>query len=185
VSRAINWSAIKKAFEKGSNSNVSIGKIYGVTEAAIRKRAKKESWQKTNFKMSSSSSSTAKDRFLFIDDFASKQFDNLKSKLGEQITIVDEPLLIALCNQYSRYSRLEERVKLEGETIISTKGIPYLNPTFNALQSSIKTLVTLSKEFGMTIASRKKAGVKLKDNSKTKNSIFNLVDMFRMEDFNI
>jgi len=183
VSKVINWQAIKKAYEKGNNSNVSIGKIYGVTEAAIRKRAKKELWKKVDLK--TSSSTTTKEKFLFIDDFASQQFENIKSKLGEQITIVDEPLLIALCNQYSRYSRLEERVDLEGETIISTKGIPYLNPTFNALQSSIKTLATLSKEFGMTIASRKRAGVKLEDNSKKENSIFNIVNIAGMEDFDI
>lgn len=40
----IDWSAIEKDFRFGSMSNVALGEWYGVSESAIRKRAKQGGW---------------------------------------------------------------------------------------------------------------------------------------------
>lgn len=42
-----DWSAIRAAFEAGDDSSRSIAKAFGVTEGAIRKRAKTENWKRT------------------------------------------------------------------------------------------------------------------------------------------
>lgn len=44
--KKIDWESIAKEYRAGQLSNVEIGKNYGVTEGAIRKRAKKDGWQK-------------------------------------------------------------------------------------------------------------------------------------------
>ena len=41
-----DWEAIHAEYRAGQLSNVMLGKKYGVTEGAIRKRAKAEGWQK-------------------------------------------------------------------------------------------------------------------------------------------
>ncbi|MCO7556187.1 hypothetical protein [Metapseudomonas otitidis] len=43
---APDWDAIHAEYRAGQLSNVMLGKKYGVTEGAIRKRAKAEGWQK-------------------------------------------------------------------------------------------------------------------------------------------
>jgi len=111
---------------------------------------------------------------FFINENSEKKFNETKTRLGDQLSVIDESLLLALCNQYARYVELEKKVMKEGETTISTKGIPYLNPTYTALLSSIKALTSLSKEFGLTIASRKRAGVTLTQADKAK-SLFDLI----------
>ena len=122
-----------------------------------------------------------KNELFFINANAENKFNETKIKLGDQLSVIDESLLLALCNQYARYVALEEKVSVEGETIVSKNGVPYLNPTYTALLSSIKALTSLSKEFGLTIASRKRAGVTLIQ-ATNKKSLFDLVSSFNKED---
>ena len=46
ASKNIDWEAIYREYRAGQLSNVEIGKQYGVSEGAIRKKAKIENWQK-------------------------------------------------------------------------------------------------------------------------------------------
>jgi len=178
-SKDIDWETIKKVYETEQISNVALAAAHNITESAIRRRAKKEGWKKFETKkphpynVIKEKNHTDENGNFFIDNEAKKQFKSLKNRLGDQITAVDEPLLVALCNQNSRYKTLEKRVIKEGEVTISSKGVPYLNPTYNALQSTLKTMATLSKEFGLTIASRKRVGVSTSVDDK--GGLFDLI----------
>ncbi len=44
--RQIDWVGIEKEYRAGQLSNVEIGKQFGVSEGAIRKKAKKNGWEK-------------------------------------------------------------------------------------------------------------------------------------------
>jgi len=44
--KIIDWEAIEREFRAGQLSNIEIGKNYGVSEGAIRKRAKRDNWKK-------------------------------------------------------------------------------------------------------------------------------------------
>ena len=44
--KTIDWESIEKEFRAGQLSNVEIGKRHGVSEGAIRKKAKKFGWKK-------------------------------------------------------------------------------------------------------------------------------------------
>ena len=46
MARQPNWEAIRTAFEAGDTSIRKIAEKYGVTDGAIRKRAKKDGWQR-------------------------------------------------------------------------------------------------------------------------------------------
>lgn len=45
-SKQIDWAGINKEYRAGQLSNVEIGKRFGVSEGGIRRRAKKEGWNK-------------------------------------------------------------------------------------------------------------------------------------------
>ena len=45
--KQFDWEAIEREYRAGQLSNVEIGKRFGCSEAAIRKRAKRDGWKKT------------------------------------------------------------------------------------------------------------------------------------------
>ena len=173
MKKFINWENIKIEYETGKYPNTAIADKYGITESAIRKKAKAEEWEKP---LKDKTSAKRRKKSHLNGDIAKEKFEDIKEELGTQMSSLDNPLLVALCNQYERYVNLEKRVINEGEVIISPRtGASYLNPTYNALQSSLKTLATLSKEFGLTVASRKRVGVEIANKDDEKDSIFNIM----------
>lgn len=167
--------AIREAVEAGEQTRTEIAAEYGISEGYVRKLIKQYGWHDPR-KRNGTKPSTKKETFddALADEFARRKFNLIKSELGDQLLPIDEPLIVALANQYSRYVRLEGEVEEEGVTIISKKGLPYLNPKYNALQGAIKSLTTISKEFGLTIASRKRAGVSGSNREEDKGGIFAL-----------
>lgn len=168
---------IREAVEKGEQSKTEIAAIFGVSEGYIRKLIKQHGWNDPKKRTSTKAGTNGKtNQSAFegqlIDEFAKNKFNLIKKELKDQITPIDEPLLVALANQYSRYVKLEGEVDREGITIISKKGLPYLNPKYNALQGAIKSMATLSKEFGLSIASRKRTGVKVGGDDSERNTMF-------------
>jgi len=110
----------------------------------------------------------------FINAKAKAEFEKIRENLGDKITIVDEPILIILANQYALYLELQETVQKEGVVLYNDKGrASFINPNQNALQSIIKNISSISKEFGLTLASRKRQKINL-DREDKENSIFDL-----------
>lgn len=113
---------------------------------------------------------------MFISKVAKERYDLTKEKMGEELTIIDDHILIPLVNMYSRMIELEAIVLKEGVTIVSPRtGAPYANPNYNALLAATKSVASLGKELGLTVTSRKRAGVRPQGNEK-KESIFDLVN---------
>lgn len=158
---------LKADVEDGSLSRAKLAEMYGCSESNIRKLIKKHGWKDPRKRAGANGANDD-----LIDATAAKKFEEIKAELGDQITKSDEMLLSALSNQFSRYVRLEREVMKEGEVVISAKGSPYLNPKYNALQSAAKTLTTLGKEFGLSIASRKRVGIQPETRKEDNEGIF-------------
>jgi P27 family predicted phage terminase small subunit len=171
----MNLEQVKIDVESGALSNVKVAKLHGCSEAHIRNLIKKHGWNSPRIRSNDNShiKPTLAMQGDLIDIIAVRKFEEIKEELKEYLTKSDEMLLITLANNYSRYIKLEQEVAKEGEVIISQKGAPYLNPRFNALQSAAKTLTTLGKEFGLSIASRKRAKIDRKD-EEDGDSLFNM-----------
>jgi len=145
---------------------------YDINRGYITRLAKKYNWKIANKK---TEVNTLK---YLLDNVAVDKFNQMKTILKDQITIIDEPILMILANQYSTYVSLQEKIKTEGIVLYNDKGRPsFINPTYNAMQSVIKTLTTISKEFGLTIASRRRNKINLDDGSKKESSIFDIPDI--------
>ncbi|MEN4053282.1 phage terminase small subunit P27 family [Sulfurimonas sp. NWX79] len=177
---------LKIDVESGAFSNVKLAKIHGCSESHIRNLTSRHGWnnpRKRN-KHNSHDEVTPGMHGDLIDMVAVRKFEEIKREREGYLTKADETLLITLANQFARYIRLEKEVLKEGEVIISQKGAPYLNPKFNALQSAAKMLATLGKEFGLSIASRKRANIENKE-VDDKESMFNIMEAIQDIDVDV
>ncbi len=168
---------LKIDIESGAFSNVKLAKIHGCSESHIRNLTMRHGWDNPRKRNKNNSHNDSSPTIYgdLIDIVAVRKFEEIKKERERYLTKADETLLVTLANQYARYIRLEKEVLKEGEVIISQKGAPYLNPKFNALQSAAKMLATLGKEFGLSIASRKRANIDLgSSNDETEESLFSL-----------
>ena len=151
MSSKYDWKEIEKDYNKGLTYD-DISQRYGVSKSQISKQAKARGWE--------SRKETLENVSVHLNDnVALELYKQIKYELGEQLTIVDDPLLSVLSNQYSRYVRLEKIVQDEGEVITSPKGGQYLSPNYTALLSSIKQLSTIAKDFGLTLKARKSSHI--------------------------
>ena len=157
MTKKYDWESIEEDILAGNLSFPKIAEKHGIDRSYLHKQVKKR-----NLKRGKSTKVHIVDLIegAFISEFARDRYYLTKEKMGDEWTIIDDNILIPLCNQYARVIELEKIVQVEGVTIISSKtGAPYANPNYNALQGSIKTVASLGKELALTVASRKRAGI--------------------------
>lgn len=171
----IDWSSGKFASENALASH------YGVSRQGISKKAKKEEWgdfvplsKKAPVTTNSGSVTNPHDQIL--GGIALRKIEELKKELGENYSHVDEPLIVCYAKAYERYIDLEVQMSTQDVVSTSTKGGKYLNPLFNAIQMTQKTLVTIGGQLGLSIYSRKKMGMKLGEETDKGGSLFDFAN---------
>ena len=178
-----DWIAIKYEFENTKISMRKLAEKYKTNAMAISRCAKDEKWCK--FDPIAVAKDASKDREAkaitehraLLSAVGVRKVKEIIEELGEHYNSVDEPLIIAYAMQYQRLIKLEVEVQLEGETVMSPKsGAEYLNPKFTALQSVTSNLSKLGDKLGLSIASRKRIGIRLGKIDENTNSLFSLVD---------
>jgi len=175
----IEWSSIKLAVEGSSASIRSIAKKYGISHTIINKKIKNGEFKRYVPVVGVSKNSMEKQRAHepILGNTALRKIEELKLELGKHYSNVDEPLIVMYAKSYERYIELEMDIAVEGVTSVSPKtGATYINPTFNVLQMTQKTLVTIANQLGLSMISRKNLGLKLNNNDKDELSIFDFVD---------
>lgn len=165
--RIIDWENIRIDWSGGKfASENALASHYAVSRQGISKKSKKEEWgdfvplSKTH-QVTTGSSSVTNPHDQILGSIAMRKIEELKKELGENYSHVDEPLIVCYAKAYERYIDLEVQMSSEDVVSTSTKGGKYLNPLFNAIQMTQKTLVTIGGQLGLSIYSRKKMGLKL------------------------
>ncbi|MHB8100380.1 MAG: P27 family phage terminase small subunit [Sulfuricurvum sp.] len=181
--RIIDWDNIKIDWlgTKFASEN-ALALHYAVSRQGISKKAKKEEWgdfvplsKKAPVTTNSCSVTNPHDQIL--GGIALRKIEELKKELGENYSHVDEPLIVCYAKAYERYIDLE--VQMSTQDVVSTSsktGAQYLNPLFNAIQMTQKTLVTIGGQLGLSIYSRKKMGMKLGEESDKGGSLFDFAN---------
>jgi len=85
------------------------------------------------------------------------QFWNKAGKYLADLRIVapvDQMAFALLCETFADYLRYRDKVKLEGEIVMSPNGMPCQNPFVALKNKSRQDLVKLVREFGMTPCAR-------------------------------
>jgi len=180
--RIIDWENIKIDWlgAKFASEN-ALASHYGVSRQGISKKAKKEEWgnfvplsKKAPVTTTSDGVTNPHDKILGA--IAMRKIEELKKELGENYSHVDEPLIVCYAKAYERYIDLEVQMSLQEVVSTSTKGGKYLNPLFNAIQMTQKTLVTIGGQLGLSIYSRKKMGLKLGEETDKGGGLFDFAD---------
>lgn len=182
ATKTIDWENIRIDWSGGKfASENALASHYGVSRQGISKKAKKEEWgdfvplsKKSQVTTTSDGVTNPHDKILGA--IAMRKIEELKKELGENYSHVDEPLIVCYAKAYERYIDLEVQMSLQEVVSTSTKGGKYLNPLFNAIQMTQKTLVTIGGQLGLSIYSRKKMGIKLGEESDKGGSLFDFAD---------
>lgn len=182
ATRTIDWDNIKIDWlsAKFASEN-ALASHYGVSRQGISKKAKKEEWgdfvplsKKAPVTTTPNSVTNPHDKILGA--IAMRKIEELKKELGENYSHVDEPLIVCYAKAYERYIDLEVQMSTQDVVSTSTKGGKYLNPLFNAIQMTQKTLVTIGGQLGLSIYSRKKMGLKLGEETDKGGGLFDFAD---------
>jgi P27 family predicted phage terminase small subunit len=182
ATKIIDWESIHKDWSGGKfASENALASHYGVSRQGISKKAKKEQWgdfvplsKKAPVATNSGSVTNPHDQIL--GGIALRKIEELKKELGENYSHVDEPLIVCYAKAYERYIDLEVQMSTQDVVSTSTKGGKYLNPLFNAIQMTQKTLVTIGGQLGLSIYSRKKMGMKLGEETDKGGSLFDFAN---------
>lgn len=183
ATKTIDWENIRIDWSGGKfASENALASHYGVSRQGISKKAKKEEWgdfvslsKKAPVTTVTGSVTNPHDQIL--GGIALRKIDELKQELGDNYSHVDEPLIVCYAKTYERYIDLEMQMLSQDVVSVSKKtGSEYLNPLFNAIQMTQKTLVTIGNQLGLSIYSRKKMGIKLGEESDKGGSLFDFAD---------
>lgn len=183
-----NWEAVEKQVSGTSKSVRAIAKEFGMSHTKLNKKIKEEGWTRyvPAVSVSSSDVENVSPHVEILGKTALRKIEEIKHELGTNYSNLDEPLIVMYAKSYEHYIKLEGKLAIEGYTIMSLKtGGRYLNPTFSALQSVQKTLVTIANQLGLSMISRKTLGLKLGDGKPKEESLFEYVDRISNEMSNI
>ncbi len=174
----LDWDAIQVEIEGSSKSIRAIAKEYGTSHTTINKKIEKEKWKRyvPPVSVSTSDVEQLKPHAVILGKVALRKIEELKKELGKNYSNVDEPLIVMYAKSYERYIELELKLLNEGYLSYSPKtGAAYINPTFNCLQMTQKTLVTIANQLGFSMISRKQLGLKLGSEVSDEPSIFDFI----------
>jgi len=168
---------IKKAREKYENELVSFrgiarefGKYHGYWSAI----AKKEGWEKYTppTTQALTSAQEAEEQIRAIKEYggaeeldikkllsptAMRKIREICTELGDMYSSLDEQMIMTYALAYQRSLKLESIVQEKGEILYSAeKGTPYFSPYYAALLASNKEMIQIARDFGMSVASRKR-----------------------------
>lgn len=177
----IDWERLENDYIAGNfTTKAAMAKHYGCSPTAINKKAKKDGWPE--YEPSSGVlaevliKKLTKPHEKILGSIAMRKIEELKKELGDNYSHVDEPLIVCYAKAYERYIELEVQMSLQEVVSTSTKGGKYLNPLFNAIQMTQKTLVTIGGQLGLSIYSRKRMGMKLGEENDKGGGLFDFAD---------
>lgn len=155
---------------------------HSISRNGLVKKSKKDVWPEFMALVKTSSvtivtSGGTNPHEQILGGIALRKIDELKKELGENYSHIDEPLIVCYAKTYERYIDLEIQMSTQEVVSISRKtGSEYLNPLFNAIQMTQKTLVTIGNQLGLSIYSRKRMGIKLGEDSEKGGSLFDFAN---------
>ena len=99
----------------------------------------------------------------WLDDMARNEWSRCIAEL-ESVNIlqrVDMAVLATYCQAYSDVARLTIKVRIDGETLISNSGNPYMNPDFNILSAAYARMERSSAKLGFSPSDRARLNLPL------------------------
>ena len=165
----------KWEFENKKISLVKIAEKYGRNSMYWSRLSRELGWIK--YEIVNDESLVTKDKnaegqktkaeVVFVDPHniltvvAARKVNEVMEELGDNYSPMDEPLIMAYGVLYQEFLRLASLVSIEGDLVENDKGVTYTNPRYNNFLAIIERMAKLGDRFGMSVVSRKRAGIML------------------------
>ena len=169
--KKIDWEPIREAYENNTISNPELAKTFSVSATAIRTRAKSEKWERFD-------GSSIRDQELvttkpIIQRLALRKIKEITEELADNYSPVDEPLIIIYAQNYQAWVELSFKLQQQEYIIEGARGNMIINPLFKMVKDVEKMLLQYAQQLGLSIASRKRIGMKMGESHQTA-SLFDL-----------
>lgn len=134
----MKYREIREEYETTMTSYAKLSKKYNVSAKTIERTAKKEEWIK---KKSDTPTATTADHT-----------DAIREKEERLHTLYDKSDILAefeaeiLMDSYAKFKELQEEVRIEGRMLTGSKGTPFLNPKYTAMQMEKANILKITKQ---------------------------------------
>ena len=165
----MSYQTIKAEYETTKTSFKKLSDKHKIHYKQIERIAKKEGWVKFNPKKITTP--TKATHLIPTSQPIEEIEEDIKTLLKAYHQPIDNILIMTYIDSYQSFIQLQEELKNEGRFILSSKGSPYMNPKYSALQMEKMNLIKIGKELGVTLSSRLRLKLDLEE-IETFSSIF-------------
>jgi P27 family predicted phage terminase small subunit len=164
MAKGIDWDFIRIEYEETTKSIRLIATENAITHGAIQRRAKKENWSRGSLDVINDKSLTKASNPI-LKRHALRKIEEIKNELGDNYSVLDEPLVIAFALNYQKWIATQEILLEENSIEVSSKGSLYISPYENLAKMYENSFIKIAGQIGLSLASRKRIGVSTKSDS--------------------
>lgn len=176
MAKDIDWDFIRTEYEETTKSVRLIARENNITHGAIQRAAKlnkDDIWVKFNPKSVVNDKALVVSKNPILKKVALRKIKEIKEALGDDLSPLDEPLIVIFAKAYENWIEFQLEIEEEGAIAISSKGSEYISALKSLSKMEEKTLTTISNQLGLSISSRKRIGMSTKSD-QSESSLFDL-----------
>jgi len=180
MAKGIDWDLIRSEYEETPKSERLIAEEHGIAHGTIQTRRRKDKkagdeWIRKNHVDIVKDKALINSRKPILNQTGLRKIEEIKLELGENYSVLDEPLVIAFALNYQKW--VDVQYELVGKSSIaeSSKGTEYISPYESLAKMYESAFIKIAGQLGLSLASRKR--MKLNPKSDTEEaSLFDIVD---------
>ncbi|MFK5937713.1 MAG: P27 family phage terminase small subunit [Sulfurimonas sp.] len=176
MAKNIDWEFIRADFEETTKSIRLIARENNITHGAIQRMAKlnkDDIWSKFDPASVINDKALVASKNPILKKVALRKIKEIKEVLGDNLSPLDEPLIVIFAKAYENWIEFQIDIEEEGAIAISSKGSEYISALKSLSKMEEKTLTTISNQLGLSISSRIRMGM-LTKSDQPGSSLFDL-----------
>lgn len=173
MAKGIDWEFIRSEYEETPKSERLIAEENGVSHGAIQRKRKLEKWVRRNYVDIVTDKSLINSRKPILNKIGLRKIEEIKQELGDNYSVLDEPLVIAFSLNYQKWIGVQEILLDEHSIEISSKGSMYISPYENLSKMYENAFVKIAAQLGLSLASRKRINLQPKSDTNER-SLFDI-----------
>ena len=187
MAKGIDWDFIRSEYEETTKSVRLIARENNITHGAIQRMAKidpDDIWVKFNPKSVVDDKALVVNKTPILKKVALRKVKEIKELLGDNLSPLDEPLIVIFAKAYENWIEFQIELEEEGAVAVSSKGSEYISPLKNLSKMEEKTLINTANQLGLSVSARKRIGMSTKSDD-SEPSLFNLQDEIGSYDLDV
>lgn len=180
MAKGIDWDFIRSEYEETTKSERTIALENNISHGAIQSRRSKDKkngngWVRSNYMDVIHDKALTNPQKPILKRTALRKVKEIKHELGDNYSVLDEPLIAAFALNYEKWIGVQEILLEEKSIEMSSKGSLYISPYENLAKMYENSFIKISAQLGLSIASRKRLNLAPKSDTE-ESSLFDLID---------